>query len=392
MPGKSSDQRRALDALNAAMVPVLEAAGAEFIDPDIIQPADVFLERSGEHIRSRTYLFTSPDGEELCLRPDLTVPACRYHLESATDPAQPARYCYAGKAFRHTPGEAGRTPVREFDQVGLEIFGAGNTAHDDAEVLALTLAALKAAGVSGYRIEIGDLGLFDALLHSIDMPERWRNRLKRQFWRPRAFRDLLRQLSAGKRKARTAISGLLDEMEDSGLEPVAFVEQHLEALDLQMIAGRTVEQVAGRLAEKLLDRSQPPLTAEQTGLIDDYLAIRCAPEDATARLRGIAGRTGGVFAGAVDLFEARLQAMREAGLDLAAMEFAAVFGRSLEYYTGFVFQIERDGPDGASQNIAGGGRYDTMLADIGAGQHVPAVGLAIQASRLIGDGGSGGEA
>ena len=91
MPGKSSDQRRALDALNAAMLPVLEAAGAEFIDPDIIQPADVFLERSGEHIRSRTYLFTSPDGEELCLRPDLTVPACRYHLEAAVDPAQPAR-------------------------------------------------------------------------------------------------------------------------------------------------------------------------------------------------------------------------------------------------------------------------------------------------------------
>ncbi len=392
MPGKSSDQRRALDALNAAMVPVFEAAGAEFIDPDIIQPADVFLERSGEHIRSRTYLFTSPDGEELCLRPDLTVPACRYHLEASADPAQPARYCYAGKAFRHTPGEPGGTPVREFDQVGLEIFGAGGTARDDAEVLALTLAALKAAGIGGYRIEIGDLGLFDALLHSIDMPERWRNRLKRQFWRPRAFRDLLRQLSAGKRKARTAISGLLDEMEASGLEPVAFVEQHLEALDLQMVAGRTVEQVAGRLAEKLSDRSQPPLTPEQTALIDDYLAIRCAPEDATARLRAIAGRTGDIFNAAVDLFEERLGAMREAGLDLAAMEFAAVFGRSLEYYTGFVFQVELDGAEGASQNIAGGGRYDTMLADIGARQQIPAVGLAIQASRLIGIGGSGGAA
>ncbi|MEE4236206.1 MAG: ATP phosphoribosyltransferase regulatory subunit [Anderseniella sp.] len=389
MPGKSNQQRLALDALNAAMLPVLEAAGAEFIDPDIIQPADVFLERSGEHIRSRTYLFTSPDGEELCLRPDLTVPACRYHLETAADPAQPARYCYAGKAFRHTPGETGTAPVREFDQVGLEVFGAGDTARDDAEVLALTLAALQAAGVSGYRIEIGDLGLFDALLHSIDMPERWRNRLKRQFWRPRAFRDLLRQLSAGKRKTRTAISGLLDEMEESRLDPVAFVERHLEAMDLQMIAGRTVEQVAGRLTEKLMDRSQPPLTAEQAGLIDDYLAIRCSPPEAVERLHAIEARTGAVFAGAVNLFEARIDEMMAAGLDVDGMEFAAVFGRSLEYYTGFVFQIEQDGPDGASLNIAGGGRYDTMLADIGSGAQIPAVGLAIQASRLLDVAGGG---
>lgn len=383
MSGKSNQERRALDVLNAAMVPVLEAAGAEFIDPDVIQPADVFLERSGEHIRSRTYLFTSPDGEELCLRPDLTVPACRYHLESATDPAAPTRYCYAGKAFRHTPGETGKAPVREFDQVGLEIFGTGDTARDDAEVLVLTLAALSAAGVTGYRIEIGDLGLFDALLHSIDMPERWRNRLKRQFWRPRAFRDLLRQLLAGKRAARSAISGLLDEMEVSTLDPVAFVERHLEAQDLQMVAGRTVEQVAGRLAEKLMDRSQAALSAEQTRLIDDYLAIRGTPSKALERLHAIAGRTGAVFAEAVKLFEARLEAMQAAGLDPDEMEFAAVFGRSLEYYTGFVFQIERNGPDGASENIAGGGRYDTMLADIGASVQIPAVGLAIQASRLI---------
>jgi ATP phosphoribosyltransferase regulatory subunit len=94
-----------------------------------------------------------------------------------------------------------------------------------------------------------------------------------------------------------------------------------------------------------------------------------------------------VSASAVDLFEARIDEMMAAGLDVDGMEFAAVFGRSLEYYTGFVFQIERDGPDGASQNIAGGGRYDTMLADIGAGSQIPAVGLAIQASRLIGSGG-----
>jgi ATP phosphoribosyltransferase regulatory subunit len=215
------------------------------------------------------------------------------------------------------------------------------------------------------------------------MPERWRNRLKRQFWRPRAFRDLLNQLAGGKPRTRSAISKLLDDMQTSALDPVTYVEKHLEALDLQMVAGRSVEQVAGRLAEKLHDRSEPPLSEQQVGLINEYLAIRGAPAKALEELRSLADKTGKTFADAVDLFHARLGQMQAAGIDTDVTEFAAVFGRSLEYYTGFVFQIDRERADGALETIAGGGRYDTMLADIGAGQQIPAVGLAIQASRLL---------
>lgn len=382
MTGKSSTQRRATDALNASMTQVFEAAGAEYIEPDIIQPADVFLERSGEHIRSRTYVFADPSGAQLCLRPDLTVPACRYHLEQAADVMAATRYCYAGKAFRHSK-TAGDTSSGEFDQVGLELFGDGNVADDDAETLALTLAALDAANVSGYAIQLGDLGLFTALLSSIEMPERWRTSLKRQFWRPRAFRDLLNRLTGKTPKARTSISDLLDEMADSRLDAVAFVEHRLEADGLEMIAGRSIEQVAGRLSEKLLDRSEPALSGDHASLIDDYLSIRCSPSQAVQKLKQLGAKTGSEFASAIDLFEARFEAIQKAGLETADMEFAAVFGRSLEYYTGFVFQIDRQLADGASETIAGGGRYDTMLKDIGADAMIPAVGCAIYASRLV---------
>ncbi len=387
MTGKSSTERRAIDALNASMTQVFEAAGAEFIEPDIIQPADVFLERSGEHIRSRTYVFTDPSGAQLCLRPDLTVPACRYHLEQEADPASVARYCYAGKAFRHSR-DTGNTSLREFDQVGLELFGGANTAQDDAEALALTLSALKAAEVSAYSIQLGDLGLFSALLASIDMPERWRTRLKRQFWRPRAFRDLINQLTGRTEKARTSISDLLDEMANSTLDAVSFVERHLDNNDLEMIAGRSIEQVAGRLSEKLLDRSEPAMSGDHARLIDDYLSIRAAPLQAIEKLKQLGSETDGDFASAVGLFEARVAEIENAGLQTGDMEFAAVFGRSLEYYTGFVFQIDRPLAGGASETIAGGGRYDTMLKDIGADVTIPAVGCAIYASRLLPDSGA----
>ena len=256
-------------------------------------------------------------------------------------------------------------------------------AGDDAQALALTLSALKAADVSGYRIQLGDLGLFTALLASIDMPQRWRTRLQRQFWRPRAFRDLLNQLTGQKPKPRTSISDLLDEMANSERDAVSFVEHQLESSGLEMIAGRTIEQVAARLSEKLLDRSEPALSDEQAGLIDDYLSIRCPPLQAIGKLKQIGDKTGGELAHAIELFEARAAAMEDAGLPTGDMEFAAVFGRSLEYYTGFVFQIDHPLADGASETIAGGGRYDTMLKDIGADAMIPAVGCAIYASRVL---------
>ena len=70
------------------------------------------------------------------------------------------------------------------------------------------------------------------------------------------------------------------------------------------------------------------------------------------------------------------------GLPLDGATFAGVFGRQLEYYTGFVFQIEAADPGGAALAIAGGGRYDRLLSDIGSPYPVPAVGCAIHTERL----------
>src|SRR6266540_3966751 len=115
LPGRSSTERRALEAQNARIMAVFEAAGFEHIAPDVLQPADIFLERSGEAIRARTFVFSDPEGNELCLRPDLTVPTCRYHLAHAAKPDLESKYSYCGAVFRFTA--AGERPS-EFDQAG----------------------------------------------------------------------------------------------------------------------------------------------------------------------------------------------------------------------------------------------------------------------------------
>ena len=52
-------------------------AGYVQAEPAILQPAEPFLDLSGEDIRKSLYLTTDLSGEELCLRPDLTIPVAR---------------------------------------------------------------------------------------------------------------------------------------------------------------------------------------------------------------------------------------------------------------------------------------------------------------------------
>ena len=79
-PPYDAETIAALEAQTAALLDVFKTYGAERIEPAIVQPADAFLDRMGEELRRRTYVFTGPDGTELCLRPDLTIPTCQAYL------------------------------------------------------------------------------------------------------------------------------------------------------------------------------------------------------------------------------------------------------------------------------------------------------------------------
>ncbi len=379
MAGRTSSERRALEAMASRLTGTFEAAGFDYIAPDILQPADVFLDRSGEDIRSRTFVFTDQNGVEQCLRPDLTVPACRFHLSHADDPAAPANYCYSGPAFRYQPGEV---PF-EFHQVGIESFGAEDAEAAETHILATALSALDAAGLRECKVQIGDLGLFHALLDSLPMPERWRRRLKHHFWRPRAFRALLQVLTGAARRPRTSISPLVDQLPDGDLDRAGqLVTSELDARGLSLFGGRSLAEIAERLADKAADRIETPLGAGDSAYIDTYLAIRGSPAEATTAVCDLAAEVGGSLKAAADRLQRRMRLFEDGGIDTGSLEFSAVFGRSLEYYTGFVFQIEV--PSAARPiTVAGGGRYDTMLSDIGAGKTVPAVGCAIYTERLL---------
>src|SRR6187399_3449862 len=99
MKASVTTQTHSPDARAEALVASYERAGYVRVAPAILQPAEPFLDLSGEDIRKRMYLTTDPEGRELCLRPDLTIPVSCDYLASP-EAGTPQGFCYLGPVFR----------------------------------------------------------------------------------------------------------------------------------------------------------------------------------------------------------------------------------------------------------------------------------------------------
>ncbi|HEY8247643.1 MAG TPA: ATP phosphoribosyltransferase regulatory subunit [Hyphomicrobium sp.] len=374
----------ALEAQARTLLAVFIAAGYEAVAPDVIQPAGVFLDVVGEALRGRTYVFTDMDGKELCLRPDLTVPTCRLYLQRHCDADQEAYYSYNGPAFRFQPASADASHPREFRQAGIEAFGDKDAGEADARTLVLVLRALQQAGLPGWKLRIGDVALLDALLRSADIPERWRRRLRHQFLRPEALRAELKRLSTNPARSAAAFPRALIEAldPDDADKAEGLVAEHLEQGSIELIGTRTAAEIAEGLLAIAADAKAPPLKPEAAALIDAYVKTKATAPQATPVLRKLVGKPSPALAQALDAYERRCMLLSESGVDMGAVDFSAEFGRSVGYYTGFVFEVlvEALGP---MSPVGGGGRYDGLLKAVGAPRNVPAVGGAIHTERLL---------
>jgi len=383
MAAESARKFEALEAQAATLLDVFRRGGYEQVAPSIIQPADIFLDQIGEAIRGRTYVFTDLTGEELCLRPDLTVPVSRLYLERHPRADVEARYCYNGPAFRFQQRGASQTHPREFRQAGIECFGVADRDNADAEVVLLAADAVRSAGLKEFRFRFGDIALFYSLLDALSLPERWWLKLRHYFWRPPAFHTLLSRLAKGESSDSDGpvaeLAATLGAQDPSRAEEL--VANYLETNDLPLSGNRTLGEITERLLDHAADLRAEPLPREVATIIDYYLAVDASPREAIDRIATI-GQGAGIDLGpALYVLSRRFDLLEEGGINVGSASFATEFGRDLEYYSGLVFQIEV-GSDKASP-IAGGGRYDGLLRSVGAPAEVPAVGSAVHTERLL---------
>jgi ATP phosphoribosyltransferase regulatory subunit len=366
----------ALDTQAEAMLGVLRGHGYTRTEPSVLQPADMFLDRSGEEIRRRTFVLTDPAGQELCLRPDLTIPICRAHLERGGK--FPARLCYNGLAFRHQPAE----PLRptQFYQAGAELLGLENRAAAETEILTLTVEALHAAGLDGFEMKVGDLGLFAAFVDALDIPPQWRGRLKRHFWRAGYFEALLARLSRGASTDAQRLLAHLGTLGEAEARP-AF-EGLMDMLGDAPQGARTREEIVDRLIEQAADAAALRLDPRIAALVAKLLAVSGPAAQAIKDVRALTKEARVSLDPPLSAMAERLRTLEKLGVAQERVSFAARFGRNMEYYTGFVFELWSRDAEGPVQ-IAGGGRYDTLLERLGAKKPTPAIGVAIRTERVL---------
>jgi len=384
MNAESTRKFAALEAQAHDIMATFTGEGYEAVAPAIIQPAEIFLDVVGEELRGRTYVFTDQEGSELCLRPDLTVPTCRLHWERHGRADAQARYCYNGPAFRFQPNGGDAAHPREFRQAGVEHFGAAARDKAETEVLATVLKALHEAGVEDYEIRCGDLGLFNALLDAIDMPDRWRGRLKSQFWRPVMFREELQRMVASPGQTTEGLpSALISHIDprDAKVSERA-IESYLDENGIELIGSRTIAEITRNVMNMVEDATSEALPASVAELIQNYLDVTAPARAAGARLRDLLQGASIDLSGALDIYKRRLQRFADADIDVGRLRFAAEFGRNLEYYTGFVFEVTVP-TLGPGVPLAGGGRYDKLMRTVGSTVDVPAVGAMIHTERLL---------
>jgi ATP phosphoribosyltransferase regulatory subunit len=123
------------------------------------------------------------------------------------------------------------------------------------------------------------------------------------------------------------------------------------------------------------------LPGETRALIERFLAVAGKPAAAAAELRALARDARIKLDRALDLFESRFGSLVARGIDVGSLFFSTAFGRGLDYYTGFVFELHEPQARGNGPVVAGG-RYDALLTRIGGNVPIPAVGFAVWIERL----------
>lgn len=357
------------DAINA-LIALFEREGYARVEPPVLQPADVFIDLSGEDIRRRMFVTQDAAGTELCLRPEYTIPVCLKHLE--TRGAEPAGYAYGGPVFRMRPGESG-----EFLQAGLESIGRADTTAADAEILALALEGLERIGGPSPQVRLGDMGLLHALIDALGIAPAAKRRVIRAIVSGQGLAGLVETDSGAQEHA-----GLLAAIEGQAPQAAkAFVEDILSIAGIASVGGRS----AGEIAERFLARAanRTGLSEEARQVLERYLAIAGDPDGAIEAVKALSKDAGLDLGAAIAAFEERTGFMAARGLDVSAFRFLAAFARNLDYYTGFIFEVQ-DPRRSDGKPIVGGGRYDTLLAHLGAEGPIPAVGCSFWLDRIVG--------
>ncbi len=139
---------------------VLRDYGYGEIRLPIFEETRLFQRGIGEDtdiVEKEMYTFVDKGGGSITLRPEGTAPAVRAYLEhDMAHWPQPVKLYYIGPMFRHERPQKGR--LRQFHQVGAEIFGLAGPEAEAELVEMLMFILARRLGLAGLSLQVNTLG------------------------------------------------------------------------------------------------------------------------------------------------------------------------------------------------------------------------------------------
>ena len=337
--------------LSENILKTVKSRGYKYIELDAVIGADQIIQRSGENFRQYMFSFQDLNGNEMCLRPDLTIVSCLRYLKKKSKTKE--KIYYSGQAFRKA-GDKKDKIIR--NQIGYEIIGSKNIKQDDNEIIQTSIKTIQKIKKTKLKIEVGNIKLFNLLLDKLKIPKRWKLRLSRHFWREKYFESLLKRLETN------------SDIDPAGVEVDKKRYRKMQSENQnKIIGGRKIVEILNRFNNKIRDPRKFSEGKKTASIIREYLKISCPINLAGYKLNSFFLRHKIKINIKDEFFPLKNN------LSKNKIIFSTNFGRELEYYTGMVFNIKNQ----SNTNLIQGGRYDNLLSNLGSKRKVPAVGAAI---------------
>ncbi|MCL2421054.1 MAG: ATP phosphoribosyltransferase regulatory subunit [Defluviitaleaceae bacterium] len=300
---------------------VFERYGYTFVSSPTLEYLAVF-EGKGSIPVTEIYKLGDRNGDMLAVRPDMTPAVARltmtHKLLAGSDPF---RICYIEKAFRNHAHLQGRE--NEFTQAGAELIGVASP-EADAELIALAIQGLQAAGLEKFRIDIGQVDFLPGILAELE-------------------------------------AALSDEERHAFMDHM--IRRDYVAAEALAVKAKAVLSGGPQMPAAILLSDLTKLT----GGVDMLRQVQfmAANPQAKEALRHL---------------EAVYAILQDQGLSDHVLLDLSMTGQ-LDYYTGVIF---KGYAKGSGSTVVDGGRYDNLLATFNGDEApIPAVGFGIKIEGLL---------
>ena len=352
----------------------------QYVDLPLVYNSEVFYETSGEDMRRRMFSFTNNSGDEMCLRPDLTIPTCKHFLENIKK-FQNGQLCYSGPVFRSSLTFAEQS--LELNQSGIEIIYKDSLEISDYEkefqAISLALETIDQIGIKDFSIRISSISLFNLFINSLDLPQRWKQRLLRHFYRRDYFDKLLNRISDGVGYDKERKSNIIrdvfgdDKIVNEEIKDILLNEDQLKT------GSRTIDEIASRFNLKSESVVSSKQGKEIQKVINEFLSLNGPIQSIDDQMNKFINDFD------IQRFDVGQEMLNQLSSNLIKISakpiyFDCDFGHSIEFYDGIIFEITNDLN---SDVLISGGRYDKLLSALEDKDQFSAVGFATNNNNIL---------